>query len=289
MKVFGIAGFSGSGKTTLIEKLIPEFRARGFTVSVIKHTHHRFDLDRPGKDSWRHREAGAEEVLVLSSDRWVLMHELRGTPEPTLDEQLAFMSEVDLVIIEGFKAAPVPKVEVHRRLKVAIFFTGDELVMPGEPLHKGAIYNSNRFVLNALLTRMGCEVTDLGIVRDMRVEPFLVRTKRRTNNTLHALGSGWLNRQLTVSRFQSFDHRLNLAASRSGRVISKPFGQPVGVGNGCFPKAESNPNLGAKASGSAPNKESLPVHGNRHVELSAQCSNPIQIDFGLMLWKQGNP
>lgn len=114
MKVFGIAGFSGSGKTTLIEKLIPEFRARGLTVSVIKHTHHRFDLDRPGKDSWRHREAGAEEVLILSSDRWVLMHELRGAPEPTLDEQLAFMSEVDLVIIEGFKAAPVPRVEVHR-------------------------------------------------------------------------------------------------------------------------------------------------------------------------------
>lgn len=114
MKVFGIAGFSGSGKTTLLEKLIPEFNARGLRVSVIKHTHHRFDLDKPGKDSWRHREAGAEEVLVLSGDRWVLMHELRGTPEPSLNEQLAIMSDVDLVLIEGFKAAPVPKVEVHR-------------------------------------------------------------------------------------------------------------------------------------------------------------------------------
>jgi len=114
LKVFGIAGFSGSGKTTLLEKLIPEFNARGLRVSVIKHTHHRFDLDKPGKDSWRHREAGAEEVLVLSGDRWVLMHELRGAPEPTLDAQLAIMSDVDLVLIEGFKAAPVPKVEVHR-------------------------------------------------------------------------------------------------------------------------------------------------------------------------------
>lgn len=114
MKVFGIAGFSGSGKTTLLEKLIPEFNARGLRVSVIKHTHHRFDLDKPGKDSWRHREAGAEEVLVLSGDRWVLMHELRGAPEPSLNEQLAIMSDVDLVLIEGFKAAPVPKVEVHR-------------------------------------------------------------------------------------------------------------------------------------------------------------------------------
>jgi len=114
LKVFGIAGFSGSGKTTLLEKLIPEFRSRGLRVSVIKHTHHRFDLDKPGKDSWRHREAGAEEVLVLSGDRWVLMHELRGAPEPSLEDQLAIMSEVDLVLIEGFKAAPVPKVEVHR-------------------------------------------------------------------------------------------------------------------------------------------------------------------------------
>ncbi|QID17657.1 molybdopterin-guanine dinucleotide biosynthesis protein B [Nitrogeniibacter mangrovi] len=114
MKVFGIAGFSGSGKTTLIEQLIPVLREGGLTVSVIKHTHHRFDLDRPGKDSWRHREAGAEEVLILSSDRWVLMHELRGAPEPTLEAQLSIMSDVDLVLIEGFKAAPVPKVEVHR-------------------------------------------------------------------------------------------------------------------------------------------------------------------------------
>jgi len=114
MIVFGIAGWSGSGKTTLIEKLIPQFTARGVKVAVIKHAHHGFDLDRPGKDSYRHREAGATEVLMLSNDRWVLMHELRGAPEPTLDDQLRLLAPCDLVLIEGFKAAPVPKVEVYR-------------------------------------------------------------------------------------------------------------------------------------------------------------------------------
>lgn len=114
MKVFGIAGWSGSGKTTLVEKLIPEFTGRGLTVSVIKHAHHGFDLDKPGKDSWRHREAGATQVLMLSNDRWVLMHELRGAPEPTLEEQLRVLEPTDLVLIEGYKAAAVPKIEIHR-------------------------------------------------------------------------------------------------------------------------------------------------------------------------------
>lgn len=114
MIVFGIAGWSGSGKTTLIEKLIPEFTVRGLKVSVIKHAHHGFDLDRPGKDSFRHREAGASQVLMLSGDRWVLMHELRGAPEPTLEEQLRLLAPCDVVLIEGFKAAPVPKIEISR-------------------------------------------------------------------------------------------------------------------------------------------------------------------------------
>lgn len=114
MIVFGIAGWSGSGKTTLIEKLIPEFSRRGLAVSVIKHAHHGFDLDRPGKDSYRHRSAGATQVLMLSGDRWVLMHELRGAAEPTLEEQLRLLSPCDVVLIEGFKAAAVPKIEVHR-------------------------------------------------------------------------------------------------------------------------------------------------------------------------------
>jgi len=116
MIVFGIAGWSGSGKTTLIEKLIPQFTARGLSVSVIKHAHHGFDLDRPGKDSYRHREAGAKQVLMLSAQRWVLMHELRDEDEPSLQRQLEMLGPCDIVLIEGFKAAAVPKVEVFRAI-----------------------------------------------------------------------------------------------------------------------------------------------------------------------------
>ncbi len=115
MKVIGIAGYSGSGKTTLIEKVIPVLVREGLRVSLIKHAHHEFDVDQPGKDSYRHRHAGCSEVLVTSSKRWALMHELRGTREPTLQEQLRHLSPCDLVIVEGFKAEPIPKVEVHRR------------------------------------------------------------------------------------------------------------------------------------------------------------------------------
>lgn len=114
MKVFGFAGYSGSGKTTLIEKLIPRFTARGLSVSLIKHTHHNFDVDQPGKDSWRHRQAGASEVLLTCDTRWVLMHELRGAPEATLEEQLAVLSPCDLVLVEGFKQTPISKLEIHR-------------------------------------------------------------------------------------------------------------------------------------------------------------------------------
>ena len=114
MKVFGIAGYSGSGKTTLLEKLLPQLTARGLKVSVIKHAHHGFDIDRPGKDSYRHREAGATEVLLSCGDRWALMHERREEPEPTLNELLGHLSPCDLVLIEGFKQEPVPKLEVYR-------------------------------------------------------------------------------------------------------------------------------------------------------------------------------
>lgn len=114
MKVFGIAGYSGSGKTTLLEKLIPQFTARGLKVSVIKHAHHGFDIDRPGKDSYRHREAGASEVLLSCNDRWALMHERRDESDVTLDELLARLAPCDLVLIEGFKQEPVPKLEVYR-------------------------------------------------------------------------------------------------------------------------------------------------------------------------------
>ena len=114
MKVIGLAGWSGAGKTTLLTRLIPHFNAQGLRVSVIKHAHHQFDVDVPGKDSWRHREAGAAEVLVASSNRWALMHELRGAAEPKLPELLSKLSAVDLVVVEGFKREPHRKIEVHR-------------------------------------------------------------------------------------------------------------------------------------------------------------------------------
>jgi len=114
MKIFGFAGYSGSGKTTLIEKLIPLFMGNGLKVSLIKHAHHTFDIDQPGKDSYRHRKAGCAEVLVTSSRRWALMHELRGAPEPHLGEQLQHLSPCDLVLIEGFKHEHIPKIEVYR-------------------------------------------------------------------------------------------------------------------------------------------------------------------------------
>lgn len=114
MKIFGIVGYSGSGKTTLLEKLIPQFTARGLKVSVIKHAHHGFDIDRPGKDSYRHRAAGASEVLLSCNDRWALMHERRDEAEVSLDELISHLSPCDLVLIEGFKQEPCPKLEVHR-------------------------------------------------------------------------------------------------------------------------------------------------------------------------------
>jgi len=114
VQVFGFAGYSGAGKTTLIEQLIPRFVMRGLRVSLIKHAHHAFDIDQPGKDSHRHREAGAGEVLITSGHRWVLMHELRGEPEPGLDAQLARFAPCDLVLVEGYKYAAIPKLEVYR-------------------------------------------------------------------------------------------------------------------------------------------------------------------------------
>ena len=114
MKVMGFAGWSGAGKTTLLVKLIPTLRAQGLSVSTIKHAHHGFDIDAPGKDSWEHRQAGAQEVLVTSANRWALMHELRGAPEPGLQDLLARLAPVDLVLIEGFKRDAHDKIEVHR-------------------------------------------------------------------------------------------------------------------------------------------------------------------------------
>ena len=114
MKLFGLAGWSGSGKTTLTAKLLPELMARGITVSTMKHAHHNFDIDQPGKDSYVHRMAGAQEVMVASANRWALMHEHRGAAEPTAAELIAHMTPVDLLLIEGFKREPHDKLEIHR-------------------------------------------------------------------------------------------------------------------------------------------------------------------------------
>jgi molybdopterin-guanine dinucleotide biosynthesis adapter protein len=114
MRVIGFAGWSGAGKTTLIVRLIPELNRRGLSVSTVKHAHHNFDLDQPGKDSYEHRAAGAEEVLVASANRVALMRELRGAPEPSLGELLQLLKNVDLVLVEGFKRDPLPKIEIFR-------------------------------------------------------------------------------------------------------------------------------------------------------------------------------
>ena len=137
MKIFGFAGWSGSGKTTLIEKLIPRLAARGLRVSLIKHAHHTFDVDQPGKDSYRHRHAGASEILVTSSRRWVLMHELRGAHEPSFDEQVKRISPCDLLLVEGFKFAPIPKLEVWRAEP------GEALLHPNDP-HIVAVASDTR-------------------------------------------------------------------------------------------------------------------------------------------------
>jgi molybdopterin-guanine dinucleotide biosynthesis protein B len=127
MKVIGLAGWSGAGKTTLLARIIPHFLKGGLRVSVIKHAHHSFDVDVPGKDSWVHRQSGAVEVLVSSGQRWALMHELRGAAEPRLPELLKKMSRVDLVVVEGFKSEPHRKIEVHRAAN------GKAMLFPDDP------------------------------------------------------------------------------------------------------------------------------------------------------------
>ncbi|MBF0375641.1 MAG: molybdopterin-guanine dinucleotide biosynthesis protein B [Alphaproteobacteria bacterium] len=114
MKVFGLAGWSGSGKTTLLLGVLPLLARRGIRASTMKHAHHAFDVDKPGKDSYRHREAGATEVMVASTQRWALMHELRDEAEPSVEELIARMTPVDLLLIEGFKRRSHPKLEIHR-------------------------------------------------------------------------------------------------------------------------------------------------------------------------------
>lgn len=126
-KVWGVAGWKNTGKTGLMERLVAEFTARGLSVSTIKHAHHAFDVDQPGKDSHRHREAGAREVLLASARRWALMAELRDADEPPLEALLSKLSPVDLVLVEGYKSSPHPKIETHRTA------TGTGLISATDP------------------------------------------------------------------------------------------------------------------------------------------------------------
>jgi molybdopterin-guanine dinucleotide biosynthesis protein B len=160
MKTFGFAGWSGSGKTTLIEKLIPRFVRLGLRVSLIKHAHHSFDVDHPGKDSYRHRHAGAAEILVTSSRRWVLMHELRGAPEPAFEEQVRRVSPCDLLLVEGFKHAPIAKLEVWRA------HTGEPLLHPNDP----------HIVAIATDARLETSLPLLDLNDDAAIASFIVKT-----------------------------------------------------------------------------------------------------------------
>jgi molybdopterin-guanine dinucleotide biosynthesis protein B len=114
MNIYGVVGWKNAGKTGLMERLVDEISARGFSVSTVKHAHHSFDVDHPGKDSYRHRAAGAREVLLASRNRFALMHELEGEDEPSLEELLTKLAPVDLILVEGYKRDKHPKIEAHR-------------------------------------------------------------------------------------------------------------------------------------------------------------------------------
>ena len=169
MKVMGFAGWSGSGKTTLVEQVIAALSARGLVVSLVKHAHHSFDIDHAGKDSWRHRRAGCREVMVSSDQRWSLTRELRGAPEAGLDELLAHLGPCDLVLVEGFKRAAIPKIEVWRSV------VAEPLLHPDDP----------RIVALATDTRVESALPQLDIndpegVADFIVEHLGLRTDSRS-------------------------------------------------------------------------------------------------------------
>ncbi|WP_348540465.1 molybdopterin-guanine dinucleotide biosynthesis protein B [Shimia sp. R9_3] len=162
-QVYGVVGWKNSGKTGLMERLVTEITSRGLTVSTIKHAHHSFDVDQPGKDSHRHREAGASEVLLASRARWALMRELREKDEPSLSELLEKLAPVDLVLIEGYKRDKHPKVEAHRAV------TGNALIAPEDPtvraIASDTALESDRPVMNLDDTKKIADfiLSDLGI------------------------------------------------------------------------------------------------------------------------------
>jgi molybdopterin-guanine dinucleotide biosynthesis protein B len=162
MRVIGFAGWSGSGKTTLLARLIPALVADGCRVSTIKHAHHEFDIDKPGKDSHTHRMAGATEVLVSSARRWALMHELRDEPEPPLTVLLAHLVDVDLVLVEGFKRESHPKIEIHRPS------VGKPLLQPDDP-HIVAVASDAKLDLKVPVLRLDDVATIAKFVRQRAV------------------------------------------------------------------------------------------------------------------------
>ncbi|MDV7141234.1 molybdopterin-guanine dinucleotide biosynthesis protein B [Tropicimonas sp. TH_r6] len=147
MKIFGVTGWKNSGKTGLMERLVANITARGLRVSTVKHAHHGFDIDQPGRDSFRHREAGAEQVLLVSSSRWALMTELREVPEPTLEEMLDQITPVDLVLVEGFKRDRHPKIEAQR------IETGQPLIAPEDETIRAIATNRPDIASDALSGR----------------------------------------------------------------------------------------------------------------------------------------
>lgn len=162
--VWGVTGWKNAGKTTLVERLVTEIAGRGLRVSTLKHAHHGFDLDRPGADSFRHREAGAREVLIASGTRWALMRELRGEPEPPLEELLAQMAPVDLVITEGWKRGPQPKVEVHRPS------LGRDLMAPDDPTVRAVAADADVITDRRLLP-----LNDVGAIADFILDELGLR------------------------------------------------------------------------------------------------------------------
>jgi molybdopterin-guanine dinucleotide biosynthesis adapter protein len=171
MKVIGLAGWSGAGKTTLLSRVIPHLIKAGLRISVVKHAHHSFDVDVPGKDSWVHRQSGATEVLVSSARRWALMHELGQTSEPQLPALLAKLSPVDLVLVEGFKSEPHRKIEVHRAAN------GKPLLFPNDPQISGIA--SDTAVQTALPTAHLDDIPAVAAMMQssaMSVEELLART-----------------------------------------------------------------------------------------------------------------
>lgn len=142
MNVYGVVGWKNAGKTTLVERLVAEIAGRGFTVSTVKHTHHKVDVDQKGKDSWRHRQAGARQVILASSARWAVMTELKGAPEAPLRELLGHLAPVDLVIVEGYKRDDHPKIEAWRAE------TGQPLIARDDPTVRAIATKDNPGVVS---------------------------------------------------------------------------------------------------------------------------------------------